>query len=714
MLVHNRSRQHTIAAAVAVLIASIAPAHARADEPDQATAAAPAGAIQEVIVTAQRVAQPASKTPLSLSVVSGEDLKNAGAINASSLTDLVPNVQIANNGGATEISIRGVSSADNTEKGDPSASFNIDGVNLARPQSAGIAFYDLERVEVLRGPQGTLYGRNATAGAVNLITNKPGKRFEGSAALELGNYGTRVIDGMLNVPVNEVLALRAAVSSSKHDGYLRSTQGLANNYDDLDSLSGRVHALFKFNPDVSLLLSADSSKIKGTGPGSVPMETFQTQSGDAQRTATPSLQGRVDNQARGYSAELNARLGIGDITYQAAHRSFDRDEISPFGFGLSTPAPYVSALAGYTQDSHELRLASTLGALKSIVGLYWFKESSHIDFELIHFPGLGRLVFVQDPTVSRSKAAFGDLTYSVSEALHLTAGVRRTKDEKSRQGYSIIGDPEIARGTNDAAVSYGQTTGKLGADYALAKSVMAYVTLSTGYKAGGFNDGTRATNPFLIYEPEHLTALELGIKGRMLDGRLQTNAALFGYNYRNLQLTSIAADPVNGGVTSQTRNAAKAKVTGVELEGKYAITSNGRISFSATYLDAHYTDYQPNQSTDWSGAHLDKSPRVALGLGYDYHWNLDSGAELSAHAGTRYTGSYVISDFSAATQYRQGGFHKSDVTLTYAPAAGNWTLQGYVRNIEDKTVLTAYQSTPVPSASLGAPRTAGIRVAANF
>jgi iron complex outermembrane receptor protein len=712
MLNHTRFKQHTIAAAVAVLLAGAPLVHA--EDAGQAQASAPAGAIQEVVVTAQRIAQPASKTPLSLSVVSGEDLKSAGAINASSLTDLVPNVQIANNGGATEIAIRGVSSADNTEKGDPSASFNIDGVNLARPQSAGIAFYDLERVEVLRGPQGTLYGRNSTAGAVNLITNKPGKRFEGSAALELGTYNTRIVDTMLNVPVNDMLALRAAVSSSKHDGYLRSTQGLANNYDDQDSLSGRVHALFKFNPDVTLLLSADSSKIKGTGPGSVPIGTFLTESGDAQRTATPSLQGRIDNRATGYSAELNAKLGIGDLTYQAAHRSFDRDEIMPFGFGLSTPAPYISALAGYTQNSHELRLASTYGALRSILGLYWFKESSHIDFELIHYPGLGRLVFVQDPTLSESKAAFGDLTYSVTSDLHLTVGLRRTKDEKSRKGYSIIGDPEFARTVNDAAVSYGQTTGKLGADYALAKNIMAYVTLSTGYKAGGFNDGTRATNPFLIYEPEHLTALEVGIKGRMLDGRLQTSAALFGYNYRNLQLTSIAPDPVNGGVTSQTRNAAKAKVMGVELEGKYAVTNNGRVSFSGTYLDAHYTNYMPTQTIDWSDYRLDKSPRVSLGLGYDYHWGLESGAEVTLHAGTRYTSAYVISDYSSAIQFHQGGFHKSDATLTYSPAAGSWYLQGYVRNIEDKTVLTSYQSTPVPSAGLGAPRTAGIRLAASF
>jgi iron complex outermembrane receptor protein len=411
---------------------------------------------------------------------------------------------------------------------------------------------------------------------------------------------------------------------------------------------------------------------------------------------------------------MKAGLRIGEVTYQGAHRSFDRDEILPYGFGLARPAPYIAALADYRQTSHELRLASTNGALKSILGLYWFREQSTINFDVLNFPGLNRLLFVQDPTLSRSRAAFADVTYGVTDKLNLSAGVRRTWDEKSRRGYSIIGDPVVSRGVNDAAVGYGQSTGKLGADYALAKNLMAYVTLSTGYKAGGFNDGTRASNPFLIYEPEHLTSLEAGIKGRMLDGRLQMSAALFGYNYRNLQLTSIAADPVNGGVTSQTRNAAKAKVAGVELEGKYAITSTRRISFSATYLDAHYTDYMPAERIDWSGQRLDKSPRVAIGAAYDHRWALESGAELSAHVGTRYTGAYVLSDYSAAVQYRQGGFHKSDVTVTYASPDRRWQAQAYVRNIENKTVMTSYYATGAPSVGIGAPRTAGVRLAADF
>ena len=712
MTTDNKFKKTAAATAVAAVLATIAGAALAQSAP------AEDNRMLEVIVTAQRVAQPASKTPLSLSVVSGDDLKQAGAVNASSLTELVPNVQVSNNGGATTISIRGVSSADNTEKGDPSASFNVDGVNLARPQSAGLAFYDLERVEVLRGPQGTLYGRNATAGAINLITNKPSDKFEGSAAIELGNYHSVKLDGMLNVKVNELLALRAAVSTSKHDGYMFSTQGLKRNYDDDDSKSARLHGLFKFSPDISLLVTADTSTLKGAGAGTVPYQTFATRSGDAQRTSTPSIQGYMDDSAHGTSGELKINTRVGEITYQLARRTLDRDEDNPFGQAVpGVLNGHTRVLASYSQLSHELRLASSFGAWKTIAGLYWFKEQSELDVRILNFPGLGVLAFIQNPTISKSKAGFGEATYSVTPKLNLIAGLRRTNDDKSRQGYSQYGNPVTFSSVNDASVSYAQTTGRVGADYALSKSTMLYTTLSTGYKAGGFNDGTMQTNRFLRYDPEKLTALEIGVKGRFLDNRLQVNADVFGYNYKDLQLTGVAIDPATGALATQTLNAGKARVTGLEVEGKYAVGSAGKINFSATTLDAHFTSYSPQQGVNWAGKRLEKSPRVTFGLGYSHVFNFEDGASLTAYAGTRFSSSYVLNDYGNAKQYTQDRFHKSDINLNYSPSNYRWSLQAYVRNIEDKTVMTSYAAPSgnrPDTVSLAPPRTIGARVSVNF
>ena len=715
MLKQKNFKKTAFAAAVGTFLAGatgVAPAQT-------ATPADDGGTIQEVTVTAQKTSQFASKTPLSLSVLSGDDLKAAGAVNAVTLTELVPNVQIFNGSqGGTNISIRGVSSADNTEKGDPSASFNIDGVNLARPQSAGLAFYDLERVEVLRGPQGTLYGRNATAGAINLITNKPVDQFEGSAAVEFGNYHDVKFDGMLNTKIDDILSVRGAVSSSSHDGYLNSTQNFSNNFDDADSLSGRLQGLFKFTPNLTLLLSTDISTMKGAGPGSVPYTTFISASGAAQRTDTPSIEGYSNNKARGVSAELNANVGFGELTYQVAHRNLDLNEATADGDAVvGVVSAFSTIVASYAQISHELRLASTFGQWKTIAGLYYFNEQSSIDAIVHNYPHLGQLTFYQNPVLSRSKAAFGEATYSVDPDLHLTAGLRRTLDDKSRKGANEFGDPVFATNINDASVSYGQTTGKLGADYTLTKNTMLYASLSTGYKAGGFNDGTSASNPFLYYAPEHLTSVEVGTKGRFLNGRLQLNADVFAYDYKDLQLSTSVVDPVTGAVSSQTRNAAKASVTGVELEGKYALGSSGKINFSATYLDAHYDSYMPTPTANWSGRSLNTSPKATFGLGYTHKWNLDNGGTLSGHIGTNYTSSYVLSDVGNAVQFTQGAFHKSDANLSYSPAGYKWSVQAYIRNIENKTVLTyyapAFAGFPA-TASMAPPRTAGLRLSTYF
>jgi iron complex outermembrane receptor protein len=369
------------------------------------------------------------------------------------------------------------------------------------------------------------------------------------------------------------------------------------------------------------------------------------------------------------------------------------------------------------QTSHELRLASSFGPWKTIAGLYWFKEQSATDGRLHNFPVFRSLMFIQDPTIALSKAAFGEATYSVTPDLHVFAGLRRTNDDKSRKGNTVIGDPAVLTTTNDAVVSYSQTTGRIGGDYALAKFVMLYATLSTGYKAGGFNDGTPATNPFLTYKPEHLTSLEIGVKGRYLNNHLQVNANVFGYNYKDLQLSAVGIDPSTGASASQTLNAAKAKVTGAEIEGKYLISSDDTIGFSATYLDAYFKSYKPTATIDWAGRSLAKSPKETVALSYTHNMNLESGATLSATIGTRFSASYVLNDNANGLQFTQPAYHMSNANISYTPSGDKWMLQAYLRNIENKTIMTGYGAAFAgfpASASLGTPRTAGVRLSAVF
>lgn len=700
------------------------------------TAAPESGRLADVTVTAQKIAQPSSKTALSLTAVTGEDLRTAGATTAVGLTNLIPNVQIApGTSGSTDISIRGIGSTNTTEVGDPATAFHIDGVYLGRPQSAGATFYDLERVEVLRGPQGTLYGRNATAGAVNLITNKPGKKFAGEANLSVGNYGLYSFEGMLNAPVSEQFALRAVVSSSSRDGYLTTrspANGFGKNRDDADNLSARVHGLVTFNADTKLLLTVDTSRNKGAGPGTVPVATFLNNSGTAQRTSLSNVnEGRRDDSSNGFTAELTAQTGIGEFTYLGAYRTFDRNNVG------STNATASLTDSQFSQTSHELRLASTgNSASKSdltwVAGLYFFNEKGNIDAAFTNpalanqfGPGNPGVRFIQDPVNSKSNAIFGQATYSVRPDLRLTAGLRVTSDEKSRDGRTtnLAGTFNAPSLVNKAKVNYDQTTWKLGADYDLARNVLVYGNVATGYKAGGYFDGSNAAGDN-TYRPELLTSVEAGIKGRFLDNRLRLSAAVFSYDYKDLQISYVTVDPLSNQIGTITTNAAKAKNTGFELEAKLAVSGNGTVNAALGLLNAKYGDFvfpviagRP-VAINLAGQQLDKAPSATLTLGYTHDWTLSSGAAVTAYVGTRYSSSYKLSNFAIVTpiQYTQPSFTRTDVSVTYTAPRDKWYLQGYAKNLENRNVATGFAFSSLTGSNflLADPFTFGLRGGVKF
>ncbi len=683
--------------------------------------------LADVVVTAQKVAQPSSKTAISITAVTGEDLRTAGAATAVNLTTLMPNIQISGGQqGSTDISIRGIVSTNTSEIGDPAAAFHIDGVYLARSQAAGATFYDLERVEVLRGPQGTLYGRNATAGAINLITNKPTNKFAAEANLGLGNYNSKHFEGMLNAPINDQLAVRAVVSSSVRDGYL-ITAGAPNNFsmnrDDADNRSARIHGLLKISADTRLLMTADSSADKGAGPGSIPIATFLNNTGDAQRTALGNKnEGSRDVRTNGLAAEFVSNLGIGELTYLGARRTLDRNDLSSTGVITS------STISSFSQTSHELRLASnTKSALTWVGGLYSFDESGNVDYLVGGYNPAGAANpgyrFIQGPVRSNSKALFGQATYSLTPALRLTAGVRDTKDEKSRIGQTTTAAASPVFGTSNDLVNYSQSSWKLGADYDLNPNVMTYASVATGYKAGGFFDGSGYPG-VNNYRPELLTSLEAGVKGRFLNKRLRLNATIFSYDYKDLQITYVNISPATGRAGTVTMNAARATNTGLELEGKWAVSNNGTVNFALGLLDAKYDSFvfpvvtgRP-EAIDYAGKSLDRAPKSTLVLGYTHDWNLSNGAGLTAYIGARYSASYVLTNFAVAipVQYTQDAFTYADINATYTAANDKWSVQGFVKNLGNRTAMTgfSYSSLTGSQVYLNEPRTFGLRATVRF
>jgi len=695
--------------------------------------------LAEVMVTAQRTAAPESKTPVSLTVLGAQQLLDQGLTTPGAVGARIPNVAFDNATDGLRLTMRGVSSADTTGKGDPSAAFMLDGVYLARPQSQNLAWFDLERVEVLRGPQSTLYGRNTTAGAVNVISKTPVDTFAAEAHAGIGTYHARTAGAMLNIPVNGALALRAAFTANRHDSYLRNGQGTPYALGlDRDDVAARITARLRLGPTATLLLRVDHGRVDDNNDSFVPDTNFYA----GVASGTPTWQGgatrdRLTNRfvpfnttlSQGYShkttagvtADLQWDLGPATLYYVGAHRDYDQQQLTNSYYRV---APTVALGVHqdfdgwYRQDTHELRVASNgAGPLTGQAGVYYFRErsSQSYTFRDLELTGLAPYyAFPHGPTRAASEAVFGQGTYRVAGVLggdlRLTAGARHTRDRKSRYGATSFQQASVFNPATDfqllnaADLSTSQTTWRLGADVDLTPATMAYATLATGYKAGGFNDGCAlgavalgllcpaaqaVPVTTLVYQPEQLRAVEAGVKSRFLDNTASLNLSVFGYDYTNLQLSGVAT--VAGAPRFVTANAGEASVKGLELEGVFALTARDRFTYALALLDAHYVRYSPDGVHSWNGVKLDRAPSHTVSLGYEHSMRVADGM-LAAGVHTRRSADHQIAVPSQLLQYRVPARTESGASLRYTTASGAWSLLARVSNIENQVRPIAIDS----------------------
>lgn len=662
---------------------------------------APATRLGEIVVTAQKRSESLQNVPAAITAISGAELVAAGVTDIRAAQNLVPSVRFQAENASTEIYIRGVGSTLDLPNIEPPTAFNFNGIYIPR-EGTSVGLFDVERIEVLPGPQGTLYGRAALGGTVNVSFNRPGSELATRALLEVGDRS--LVHGSVaqDLPVGESLALRLAGDYIRHDGYLRTGA------DSKDDYALRLSGLFEPGDELSVYLWAHGARKDGSSPnlvrrgyngGNFDGDPTAFESDDPWNDAiTPTEPDagaqEYDNLVAG--AQLDWDLGGATLTYIPGYFFLDWEG----RYWLENLPSLLTA--HYNQVTNELRLAGEAGRWRWLAGLYQYRVTNDGRFVVAGFP-------LADIRRNRLEgyASFGEATLGVSDRLRLTAGGRFSSDEREGSGQTAFGQPYTA------SQDFDRFDWKLGVEYDARDQVLLYAVVQTGYQPGTYNLFPATSTQDNLVDEATLTAYSAGFKSRWLDDRLQVNDELYYYDYRDLLVQSFNLNTA----LLTTFNAEKTEIYGNQLDLLYQLTGAGRLDLSVGYLHARYDEFVVppeieigTDNRDFSGYELQYAPDWTITAGYQHDFAL-AGGSLRARVETRYE-----SDFWGTFAHNRGtqqkAYTKSNASLTYFSGDDRWSLGLWVRNIEDEAVLAATttgQFGPYADAFLEPPRTYGLR-----
>ncbi len=705
-------------AALGVLLAAAGAAHAQGA--GKAPGADDGTQLTEVVVTAEKRETTLQKTPLAVSAISGEALQKQGVTGIKDAIALIPSVQIQQANTGASFYIRGIGARGALDLPTSPVTVSYDGVVQQRNELTGVAMADIERVEVLRGPQGTLYGRNANAGAVNVLYRNPVLgEFSGGASLQVGNYDALRTEGVINLPLGDKVALRVVGGSNSHDGYL------SNGLNDADEKFARAKLLIAASDDLRFILSAERQQAGGQGSGNVLLPTssrsdpwtapsygsLYTIPAGAAVYCNPNCDADYSMKNTTLRGQADWDLSWARLTAILGHQDFERTYLQPFS------GTWEKDTLPAKQDSAEIRLASqATSPISWVLGAFYLKYDGSGQFRINYTFDEVRSF---DRNVSKTSAAFGQVIVPLNDRLRLTGGLRYTKDEVDALNSSGTQASYAAGGLTSAGAvtnSYSKMTWKAGAEFDLAAGSLVYGSVSTGIKGGGVNASG------ITYGPEEITAYEVGSKNRFLDNRLQVNAAAYYYDYTGYQLSYyyyVGLVP-----TFLTANVpGKTKVYGVELEGSYLLTGADRFDGSVSWQESSFGNASVATScsgttctmTDLTGRPLPRTPRWTVTGAYEHRFDLASGAAITAHLDAQWKSSYFV-DLLRFNNSLAKSYTLANARVTYDESDGKWSIGAYVNNIGNKAVLEqANTAGPVNVYGvIGNPRTYGLVLTAKF
>ncbi|WP_195763427.1 TonB-dependent receptor [Duganella guangzhouensis] len=675
------------ALACALSLPAYAQTEAAADAPAPADATSPRAERQElttIVVTAERSAQSLQKTSISMVAISEREIAEQGITNAADALKNITNVEVQGAARGSVIAMRGLGSDLPPGMGESAVSTNFDGIYNFRAEGNTAGLFDLERIEVLRGPQGTLYGRSASGGVVNFLTRNPqiGKS-TGNVSLELGTYGLVRTEGGANIPVNDMLAIRISGTSTDRKGYL------SDGYNDDVSNAGRIKVLFKPTAGISLLAATERVRLNGKGIGFIPQDNWN----DASKRLQAATGAGTDIGYQRYEQnktwlELNADLGFGLLTVLPAWQRADGELYRKFDASRTAGSEEQSNRDPNhaTQDSLEARLASPAGApFKWVAGYYGYKMHGST-YCLINCDTTSPN---PNDTSTRSKAGFAQVTVPLTTGWRGLAGIRTTKDEKT---ISSLTEGQLKD-------TWKSTDGKVGLEYDLNSATMAYATYATAYRPGGFNALPAAVQP-LRFESEKMKSAELGIKSRLLHNTLQINADIFSLNYENYQVVDFSPPTY-----SRISNVPKQKVRGVEIDSRMLLGEFGQLRASVALLDAKLGSFVPyGTTTNLEGQQMPHAPRRTFKIGYEYPIDLSNGAAVILKADARRVSEQYVSATENAYTLQEA-YSSGDVSAVYRAPDEKWSVTAYMKNVSNYIAKTGNFG---GYATVSAPRTSGV------
>ena len=664
--------------------------------------------VDDIIVTARRRDEQLKDVPVAVTALSQERLEQTGAADITALQQQTPNatVQIARGSNSTLISfIRGVGQQDPLWGFEPGVGLYVDDVYIARPQGAVLDIYDVERIEVLRGPQGSLYGRNTVGGAIKYVT---GRLNPDEAELTLkGAYGTfNQIDLLASgsLPITDTLRIGGAIASYDRDGYGRNLNTGAEHYDK-DVVGGRLSVEWEPTDNTFLRLAYDAvednsnprhghREVAGTGADAgVPGSVFDTRAGagdsNSVKTEGLSLTAQVD---------LNDTWTFKSIT---AYREGDTDTIIDFD---NTPSPTLDIPAFYTDDqfTQEFQLQFDSDRLQGVVGVYYLEGTAAGAFDTIA-GNLALVIGTAGSVQTESIAVFGDVNIDLTDRWHVSLGGRFTQDEKTgevfRANYAGATRSPLTGGTARAPTllrtnytrtdSYSQVSPKLTTSFDFSDQITGYASYSNGFKSGGFDmrgDAILTPNTVNGYDPETVDSFEIGLKGSAFDRRLSFSSAIFNNQYEDQQVTTQVA--AVAGIASFVDNVGSSTISGAEFEGAVFLSDSLTANFAIGYLDAQFDEFlrfnlTTQQFEDISDlVVLQNAPQYTGYFGLTWSGDV-MGGELAVTPSVSFRDDYSLFEFPNPF-LDQEAYTLVDLSVVWTSPDDRYTIGVFGKNLTDE------------------------------